>query len=239
MDNAAKLVEKIKQENLRPKARWRFTLKNVMAWLGFVSAAFIGAVSFSVILFAIQQVDFNVVDHISHSLLELFLSMIPMVWILCLIVFVSMAAISLQYSKKAYKLGSLKLIGLCVAFSILTGTLFFYSGGAKWLEQAFDTNIDIYESIQDRKTKMWTQPTEGYLSGIIQSVDDNAFELRDFTDKLWQVEYQDVDIVPSVSVIPNEKIKMIGKMTGDNKFIAEKIRPWGGEFRQKRHNQNK
>lgn len=239
MDNAAKLIEKILEEDLKPKARWRFTLRNSIAWIGFLFAVIIGALAFSVILFAIQQIDFNIIDHMSHSFFELMLALIPLFWIICLILFLSIAVVSLKNSKKGYRFGSVKLVGLCIALSLLAGTLFFISRGAKFLEQAFAVNVSIYESIQDKKTKMWTMPEDGFISGTIISVDENTFILNDFTEKNWIIDFQDAHVVPSIQIVSGEKIKIIGKMTTQDSFVAEKIRPWGGADRMNRNNQKK
>jgi hypothetical protein len=234
MDNSKKLIEKIKELQLKPLSRWRFTAKNNMIWLIFIFCVLFGALAFSVILFAIQQVDFDIIGHMSHSRSELLLALVPFFWIISLFVFLVIAMISIKNSKKGYKFTSLSLIGFGTALSILGGTLFFISGGAQWLENAFASNVSQYESIQERKTKVWSLPEDGYLSGTILSAGDSTFELDDFTGKSWIVDFKDADIVPSIEIIDGEKIKLTGKMTSDKTFKADKIRPWGG-FQHRYH----
>jgi hypothetical protein len=234
MDNAEKLIEMIREKEMKPKARWRFTLKNSLALAAFITAVIFGALAFSVILFAIQQLDFSLIAHMSHSFFELMLGLVPFLWIISLIVFLVIAIFSIKNSKKGYKFTSPSLAGFCTALSILTGTLFFISGGAGWLENAFATNVSQYKSVEERKTKVWTMPEDGYLSGIIISVGDTTFELEDFTRKSWTIEFREADIVPSISIVDGEKIKMTGNMTSDDIFKADKIRPWGG-FQHRNH----
>ena len=71
MDNASKLIDKIKEENIKNKPRWRFTLKNMTTLIGAILALLFGSLAFSVILFAIQQVDFNIIDQIYHIFTKL------------------------------------------------------------------------------------------------------------------------------------------------------------------------
>jgi heme/copper-type cytochrome/quinol oxidase subunit 2 len=234
MDNADKIIELIREKEMKPIARWRFTIKNSLAWMAFIVALIFGALAFSIILFAIQQMDFNLTAHMSHSLFELMLVLVPFLWIISLIVFMVIAIFSIKNSRKGYKFTSLSLIGFCTALSILTGTLFFISGGASWLENAFATSVKQYESVEERKTKVWSMPDEGYLSGTILSVGETTFEIEDFNGKSWTIEYREADIVPSISIIDGEKIKMTGMMTSDDTFKADKIRPWGG-FQHRYH----
>jgi heme/copper-type cytochrome/quinol oxidase subunit 2 len=234
MDNAEKLIELIREKEMKPKARWHFTLKNSLALTAFIAVAIAGALAFSVILFAIQQSDFNLIAHMSHSIFEFMLGLIPLIWIIFLIVFLVLAIYSIKNSKKGYKFTSLSLIGFCTALSILAGTLFFISGGAGWLENAFATSFRQYESVEERKTKVWTMPEDGYLSGIILSVGDTTFKMEDFNGKSWTIEFREADIVPSIRIIDGEKIKMTGNMISDDIFKADKIRPWGG-FQHRNH----
>ena len=88
--------------------------------------------------------------------------------------------------------------------------------------------------MEERKLRVWSMPGEGNLSGIIISTGDSTIELKDFNDKIWNVNFAGADIVPAVSLIDGEKIKLIGKMTGDNSFEADAIRPWGG-FQHRYH----
>jgi heme/copper-type cytochrome/quinol oxidase subunit 2 len=234
MDNAEKIIEMIREKEMKPKARWRFTIKNSLSWAAFIIAVLFGALAFSVILFAIQQSDFSLIAHMSHSIFEFMLGLIPLIWIIFLIVFLVIAIFSIKNSRKGYKFTSLSLAGFCTALSILTGALFFISGGAGWLENAFATNVRQYESIEERKTSVWTKPEDGYLSGTILSVGDTIFEMEDFKGKSWNIEFREADIVPSISIVDGEKIKMTGKMTSDNTFKADKILPWGG-FQHRYH----
>jgi hypothetical protein len=239
MDNSEKLINKIREGNVRPLPRWRFIIKEALSWLIFSIAAAFGAVAFSVILFAMQQVDFNLLRHISHSGIELVLALMPVFWIVSLVIFLVAAIISIRNSRKGYKFTSPALLGICTALSILLGTLFFITGGGKWLENAFDTNISFYESINDRKVKLWSVPDEGFLSGTIVKVVGDSMILEDFSGKKWSIDIKNIDVVPSVKLESGEQIKIIGKMISGITFQAEKIRPWGGAERMKEHPQRK
>lgn len=234
MDNSEKLINKIREGNLRPLPRWRFILRETVSWLVFAVAAVFGALAFSVILFAIQQVDFNLLRHMSHSWIELVLAVLPLLWLIFMVVFLVAAILSIRTSKRGYKFTSPALVGICAALSLLLGTLFFITGGGKWLENAFDTNISTYESINERKIKLWSLPEEGFLSGTIVKVIGDSMVLEDFSGKKWTIDIKNIDIVPSVKLEAGEQIKIIGKMKSGITFQAEKIRPWGGAERMKK-----
>lgn len=234
MDNSTRLIEKIREEQMKPIPKWRFTLKDTTIWLAFIFCVLFGALAFSVILFAIQQSDFNLTGHLLHSWFELLLGLVPLVWIISLVLFLIFAILSIKNSRKGYKFTPPSLVGFATALSILVGTLFFITGGAQWIEHAFATNVSQYKSVEERKTQVWSRPEEGFLSGNIISVSDSIFELQDLSGKTWSVNYRSADIVPSVSIEDGEKIKLTGTIISGNSFKASMIRPWGG-FQRRYH----
>lgn len=228
MNKSRNLIDIIKKDNVKPIPKWRFTLKSVIIWSGFIISVIFGALAFSVILFAIQQLDFDLVAHMSHSRFEFLLGLMPFFWIVTLIIFLIMAMVSIKNSKKGYKFSAPKVMAFSVSLSILAGTMFFIAGGGKWLESAFAVNVSLYESIQEKKTRLWMLPEEGYLSGTIESVTSDSLYFMDFNGEPWTVLTGEADISPSVSLREGESLKLIGTMLSESRFQAEKIRPWGG-----------
>jgi hypothetical protein len=190
-------------------------------------AVVLGALAFSVILFAIQQMEFSLIAHMSHSWLELLLGLLPFFWIISMVILLIIAIVSIKNSKKGYKFSISGIVGFSAALSILIGTLFFISGGGRWLENAFSINVSLYESVQEKKTKLWSMPEEGYLSGTITAFYGDSLQLKDFSEKTWTVILTNADVVPAVRFNEGEKIKLTGRMLSDSRFAGEKIRPWG------------
>jgi hypothetical protein len=228
MKPSEKLLQAIREQEIQPVPKWRFTLRNALLLLAFAIAIFLGALAFSVILFAIQQTDFNVLSHLSHSRLELFLGLLPIFWILMLVVFLVIAIYSIQYAPKGYKLGAAKLVGYSTALSILLGTFFFIAGGADRIERVFEVNLAVYQSVEEKKVQLWSKPEEGFLAGHIEAVEMGLLRLKDFGGKAWTVHYEDAFIPPAVLLERGEKVKFMGEMTGDAEFTAHEVRPWGG-----------
>lgn len=231
MDNSEKLIQKLREKQMKPIPRWRFILKNLINWAVFITSVLLGALAFSVVLFSIQQVDFNLVAGLSYSWLTLLLGLLPFFWIIALVVFLVTAIIGIRNSKKGYKFTAMSLAGFSVAFSILLGTLFFISGGGHWLEHAFASRVGIYESIEERKVKLWVMPEEGYLAGTVEGMQGDEISLLDFRGDSWTVEYLDADMPPAVVLEKGARIKIVGEILEPGKFKANMIRPWGGEAR--------
>jgi len=234
MDNPDKLIQKIKEEKITPKPKWYFALKNALIWSLYLLFILIGAISFSIVLFAVQQTDFELLSHIGHSKLEALLSILPIIWLISLIGFIAGSIYSIYNSKRGYKFTFNKIIALSVGLSIVIGTIFFISGGASWFEEAFALRVGFYESIQKKKEKIWQNPEKGNIAGTIIKVDDDKIELQDLDNNKWQIDLHDVFIPRAVFLEKGEKVKITGKKIDDNTFKAEGIYPWGGKNLRKK-----
>ena len=230
MANSKNIINRIKEKGIKPIPKSYFTIKNALLWFLFAFGVLIGAMAFSIILFSIQQTDFDLLAHMGHSKLEFLLGLLPFFWIVLLIIFLILAIVGIKNSRKGYKHSSSKLIGVSTALSILIGTLFFITGGAQKLEKAFAIRVSLYKSIEEKKTKIWSMPEEGYLSGEIQSVSvyGDTLLILDFKGKEWRILYADAFIPPVIALEPGEQIKLVGKILSKEVFRAEDIRPWGG-----------
>ncbi|HEB62453.1 MAG TPA: hypothetical protein ENI82_04790 [Bacteroidetes bacterium] len=234
MGNPDKLIETIKKEKIKPKPKWVFNLNNSLLWLMYFLFVLVGAISFSVILFAIQQTDFELLSHMGHSKLELFLSILPFIWLVLLIVFILGSLYAIYYSQRGYKFTFSRLIAINVGLSVLIGTMFFIGGGASWFENAFAIRTGFYESIQKKKEKVWQNPDKGNLAGVIYDVKDGILEFNDFENKKWIINIDSTFIANPVLLEKGEKIKITGIKIDDTTFKAKEIYPWGGREMQKK-----
>lgn len=238
MNSFDKIIDKIREENITPAPKWHFTSRNIGLYCLYCLFLIIGAISFSIILYSIQQADFLLLEHFAHSKIELFLVIFPFIWLITLIILLIGSVYAIYNSQKGYKFSFSKLIVINVGFSIMFGTLFFIAGGSVWFDNSFASGTGFYESIEIRKQKLWLSPDEGNIAGKIKWVSDSTFSIEDFKENIWIITFDTAFIAPSVALEKEAKIKLIGKRTGENTFSAGRIMPWGGRgMQEKRHQQ--
>jgi len=239
MDNPKKIIDIIKNENIRPTPGWVFTAKRLLTWSIFSMTILLGSLAFAVILFTIQESDFSITSHMGHSGVEFFLSLLPIIWLVFVVIFLGMAILSIRNSWKGYKFSLLKQVSISVGMSIALGTLLFILGGGKWIEKVYDVNVSSYESLEERKQNMWSRPDEGYLSGTISSIEDNNMTIVDFNGQQWRITDLESSFIANAVMLENgELIKLIGESEGDNVFSVKEIRPWGGRGNNRGINKN-
>ena len=228
MDNFKKLLNKIRDEKIQPRPRWEFQLQEFGRWGAYILFLFLGCLSFSVILYAVSESDFDLLSHLAHSRVEFFLVAFPFFWLLTLSIFLIVAIWSFNSTSKAYKQPLIKWMGLNTALSICLGTLLFMGGGGRWIEHKFGNAIASYQSIYEKKVNIWSQPQLGLLSGKIISYNDEQIQILDFNNNKWLIEINQAHIAPSVTLAEGKLIKIKGVKLIDNHFKAQNIKPWGG-----------
>ncbi len=236
MSNSDKLLNTIINEKIKPVPKWKFQFKNgslIFLWSIFIIT---GAISFSIILFTIQQSDFILLDHAGHSIREMVLVILPIAWFSILFLFLLGSIYAGYTSKKGYKFTFSKLMGLNLGLSLVAGILFFILGGSIYFEKTFSTESGLFESIEFKKQKMWNNPDKGSVAGSIIEVDDNSILLKDFKNKIWTIITDSAIFSPVVEIEKGEKIKILGTKKDSSNFNALRVMPWGGrEMRGKRH----
>lgn len=228
MNNAQKIVDKIKNDQIQPHPEWTFTYKEWVKWASYALFVVMGSISFSIILFAISVNGFDMLQHFKHSKLESILVLLPILWLTTLIIFLGGSIVSVMHTGRAYKYSFGKWMSLSTGISMVIGTMFFMTGGARWLEHKFETNIESYESLLEKKTAIWSQPTLGTLSGEIVEINDDTITMKDWKNEIWTIQTTDAFVAPILDLQMGTQIKINGKLTGETSFKAEKIRPWGG-----------
>ena len=226
MSNFDKILEQIENQNIEPTPKWYFQLKAIWILALFLLSVIIGSISFSIILYSIQQTDFVLIEHLKHSKLETFLVLLPYFWLITLLIFSILAFFSFKNFKKAYKYSFTSILTASIFISILVGTLLFISGGAQLLENKFATKVQIYKSVEEKKLQHWMNPTDGFLSGTITDAKQDTIYLMDFNQKKWTILYHDVFIPPVIDLTEGENIKIVGNQLDDKTFEAMEIRPW-------------
>ncbi|MEA2098098.1 MAG: hypothetical protein U9P70_03435 [Patescibacteria group bacterium] len=225
MKNSQKLLEKIQSEKITQKPRKQFIFKNIFFWTLFIFSIAIGGLSFSVILFAFNQTDFDLLSHVPNSKIELLLGLLPFFWIISCFIFLLISIFGIRHTKTGYRYSPLLVFGSSIVLSIILGIIFFFAGGGEKMERIFSKNISVYKSLEERKISRWSRPEDGFLSGKIVKKEENLI-IEDWNEKEWRIDFENAVIKGRLSLEKNEKIKMIGEISKDNIFIATQIGPW-------------
>ncbi len=224
-----KAIEKINNENIKPKAKWQFLLKNNLLWLMSALVIFVGSLATSVTVFLLTDNDWDTYQYTDKNLLESILLSLPYFWLLIIIIFIFLAYYNVRHTTEGYKYKAFIIILISVISSVIIGTIMFNAGIGLKIDKVSSMNIPYYNNLVQHKTDMWVRPNNGLLAGKINGVKNDQLVLIDFNNKKWIIEINSSTLVRGRSKLQSgEEIKLIGKINIEtNNFTADEIRPWG------------
>ena len=223
-----KVLKQIEENNIKPKPRWYFLTKNYFIWSMFGISVILGSFAFSIVLFIIKQLDWDIHYYIGDNILKTIFISLPYLWIIFLILFLGVAYYNFIHTKSGYRFRFISILLISLIISIILGTTLYTNGYSENLEKIFSQKIPYYDKLVYTCEKQWMQPKKGLLAGTIieMRLSENSFILEDLNNKRWEVDFYQTVWKGKLNPSLNLKIKIIGKIVDDNYFKAIEIRPW-------------
>jgi len=221
-----KAVEKIKKEKICPEPKWKFILLNCLFWIFALLMTLFGAIAFSLILFAVFELDWDLYRHTPYGMIKFFFITIPYIWITLFALFFLFGCFIFRKTKKGYRHNFILIGGIITVLSLLSGTALHYSGIDDEIQQMF-LRIPRYHKLAPTREGQWGKPQKGLLGGEVKEIGSNTIILKDFRNKEWEVHYSDETHKGRITNIQKgDRIKIIGSKIGESAFDAKAIRPW-------------
>lgn len=221
------ILSKIKKENIKPKPRLYFLLKNILFWIIFAASAILGARAVGVIIFIVFKSDFGFLMRAPGPIFMPLLRIFPFFWVIFFLLFLLFAAAGLHQTKKGYKLSTVQLVGINILLSLVIGIVSYVIGDAENFENTFRHRAFFYTGIEERIADFWSNSEQGRLAGtIIEAQDNQTLLLDDFSKKRWVVDYSGSKERGRIRLEPGEEIRLTGKVVSESGFKAEILAPW-------------
>lgn len=206
-----KALTTIQQQKIKPTPRWHFLGKNILFWTLFLLSLLAFALGVSVSAYMIQNPEYT-----------------PYFWFLVVFVFIFAAFILFRHTKKSYRFHPLQVIFYTLLIGLSISLIFHQINAAPTTDNYLAHRFKIYRSLAPLKQQVWSNPSQGYLSGqIIKIVSSGQFILQDFNGKIWTVQSDQPLIRRGLNLAVGLQIKLIGQQLSPDSFAVTEIRPWG------------
>lgn len=220
------LLAKIKEDQVAPKAKWKFRLKNYLLWSVGAAALVMAGVAVSLVLYMIRSNDWDVYGRMGRGPMEVLFVAVPFFWILCLGIFTLIAYFDIKRTKKGYRYPALWIVVAAAVSSSLLGIIFYFSGVGERIDNSLSRQAPFYDQIINPNIRFWSNPEEGRLSGVVISrSDDQVYLLIDMARQEWTVFTDGMRTEGAVLVEIGKPARFLGKVTDEHEFKAEEILP--------------
>ena len=228
-DISKNILQKIKEDKVRPYSKGRFLFRRSVIWTVFGLSILLGSVASAIAIFQLKYAEWDLYQHLSHSPLEFALLVIPFFWLIFLLGFTVFAYYYFRRTEQGYRCRTLWVISGSIALSIIGGGILYATGLSERLETAFQHNVAFYRELQERKQRVWMSPGQGLLAGkIVKIISEQKIQIEDLQGNIWVIDTGDTIWKARLRPAKNLKIKILGKIKGENQFVADEIRSWQG-----------
>lgn len=172
------IIQKIKNENIRPISKNTFVVKKIVLWFSFVMSTIFGAYAFAFFFLKTLYIDFDNWYYFSNTYNRFLMENIPIIWIVLFVVSLALMFFLFKKTDKGYKYSIffVGFISLIISFSL--GII---------LSKALAYNGLLVDRFEKDRFMSWTNPEEGRLSGEILFVDSRYVLLRDIRNEVWNI----------------------------------------------------
>lgn len=227
MSNLSESILKIIRTNkIKPTPGWVFLFKRSVIWTLFGISVLLGGIAVSLILFQINDADWEAYSEMKGGVTEFALLSLPYFWIVLMIGFLILAFLNFRHTKRGYRYGAFAIVGLSLIFSAIFGSVMYSTGCSEYMEESL-VQIPHYEELHYGKRVLWQRPDQGFLSGTILQFDNgNILILQDIGKQAWWVDIGKARLGHRLIIMEGLRVKMIGEKMSEGKFRAEVISPW-------------
>lgn len=225
---ANKVIEKLDKENVKPIARWHFTLRNNGFWTLWGLSIVLGACATAATIFVFLNSGWQYQSITHDSFFKFIIDIVPLFWIISIGAMIAFGYFNIRHTKKGYRWSFYLVVFLSIIFSFIGGT-FLYALGVGGNIDNIRKPLPFASPIISIEEGRWNDSQRGLLAGVVKSFDKEAelltIELFSGETKILstkELNSRDLDLL-----IPENQIKIIGSTSDtEENFVACVVIPW-------------
>ncbi len=227
-----KVLTQIKKEKIEPTTKFNLVARDYFIWLMLFLFLMIGSLATSVVIYMIENGDWDLSKQLDKSLLGFVFATLPYFWLVILMFFILILYYAFKYTQGGYKYHAYSVVITTILLSIILGLLFYNIGLAQVIDDSFNEKVPFYNKFLNNKQKFLTQPDRGILTGnVYQVIDDNSFKIKDLHGNEWLIlsknKIERIDLLKQ-----GLPLIIIGQQKDKEVFEASRIRPLIRKTRQ-------
>lgn len=228
-DISKKALDRIRQEDIRPEAEWKFILRRSLLWTGIAATAGIGAWSLSMAFFPILSLGSAIPGAgLPRFFLPFAFRPVPFIWIAFVVAFIAIAVIEFRKTGRGYRHRVAVVAAGILLPVIATAGIFHALKVNEASEREFRRRLPPYGALSVAPEDLWSRADEGFIMGTVLSEYPDGFTLRDPEGGTWGILVtEETDIRPRAIVESGSDVRIVGERKDEDTFEADEILPGG------------
>ncbi len=225
-----KVLDKIKEGDLKPISKFNFLLKNYILWGFGVFTLILGALSVSVIIFMLTSQEWSIYKKIGSGFFNFFFLVVPYFWFILFSLFIVLAYFNYKYTKFGYRHSFKMVILVYFLLTLVLGGILYFAKVGRQLENLFAQKVPFYEVMVKHRQKVWQHPESGLLGGRIEKFLPNGFMIVDINNFNWLVDAKEAKFFGIKELKIGNVVGLTGEKIAEGLFRADivKLKGIGG-----------
>ncbi len=228
---ASSVLERIQAENLAPRPRYTFVVRECALWLLWGLTVLLGAAALAVMLYVGMNATYALYEVTHRNFVTFVFTVLPYVWLVLLALMAYFSVYELRHTKRGYKYSALQLVGSSFCLSLVGGMLFHSAGFGYFLDQTLGKQIAHYMSMEKMELKMWQMPASGRLVGMVVPRPevmsrDAVLQFEDKDGMNWKLSSTELTPYEMELLSTKSRVRLLGTSTAPEVFHICAVFPW-------------
>lgn len=231
-DLKSQILNRIESDSLCPRSRLAYNSRECAVWGLWFLTVLIGAIAVAISLFVIMQRQYSFYEATHETFLSFVFEFIPYLWFTIFSLMVLLAVYNLRHTKTGYRYPLGQIFASSIVLSLAGGALLHLAGVGFSLDKQIGLLADNYQSQEKIEMRLWQQPNEGRLVGVLVSptnqIPSNSVLFEDiegvrFETSIEELQEADIDLL-----VGGGRVRVLGQIqsTEPPHFHACAVFPW-------------
>jgi len=229
-DLSASVLLRIDKECVVPSPRWQFLAVEYGIWVLWGLSVLFGAVAFSVLIFFLTHAGFAVYEATHDSVFELFIDVLPLMWVGVFALMAVLAHFNLRHTKCGYRYTVLRVLLSSIVFSFIGGLLLHVLGIGFLVDDFMSRRMSLFGSLEQIETRLWQNPVEGRMIGTYEGSSplNNDALFTDAKGAVWHLNIAELNAQDVLTLEGGGRVHVIGIASSTTPFSFHScaVFPW-------------
>ncbi len=216
-DLAEQILAKITQDNITPTTKAYFVMRDAMLWAPGISITIIGAFAWAGMIFNSTHSSFEYREFVAPGTMSFMAQELPIIWLILFLFFSLFVLKAFRQTKNGYRYSAFSVLSTSLILSCILGYGVYKS-------DALYHNPLLRFPTERIQKKMWFNPAEGRIIGIVNQSPDGTFILTDSHNTSWVLDVHEAPFVSQFMMV-DSPVRIIGRVQPDTTFLVCMVLP--------------
>lgn len=229
------IVQNIKEGHIIPESKFKLQWKSYLFWTLIVAMVIIGALSLSLTILNLSDIDPRFLRHMElGKLIMVIMITAPYLWIILSLAALYFGIKALRSTYKGYRHSTLFVTSLIVLIISILGFFSHFLKIDNRMHGMFSKNAPNFKGLVAPREGRWTRPGDGLIGGEVIKKEVDTLYLKSFDDNEWLITYNEKTEGNNLAEIAvGKKVGIVGEKNGEFSMQARMIRifpdDWNGQ----------